>query len=196
VSPPAGRTTGGQRAIVDAGITEISAKGYGAASIRDIAKRARMSSANLYHHFQSKQDLLFFIIDAALDDLLQRSDAALGEAGEDPVEALLALVSVHVRWHAEHGRDSRIATNEMFHLLPAQRRGLREKARQQQRSFDRVISVGIATGVFALERPHEGSIALASMCTAVATWFDPRGNLTPAELAELYQQLALRLLRP
>jgi AcrR family transcriptional regulator len=196
VSPPAGRTSGRHRAIVEAGIAEISTKGYGAASIRDIAKRARMSSANLYHHFDSKQDLLFFIIDAALDDLLQASESALREAGKDPVQQLLALVSTHVRWHAEHSRDSRIATNEISHLLPAQRRGLREKARQQQRKFDRVLHAGIADGVFALEYPHDGSRALASMCTAVATWFDRRGNLTPADIAERYQQLALRMLRP
>jgi AcrR family transcriptional regulator len=188
-----GRSTGGPPAIVAAGIEVIAAKGYGAATIRDIAKRARMSTANLYHHFGSKRELLFYIMDASLDDLLLQSENALAEAGDDPEARLRALVGIHVKLHAQRAKGSRITNQEIRHLPPAQQRALREKMKEQQRKFDRVVEAGVASGAFAAD--HDDARALASMCTAVATWFNPRGELTPEAVAERYQELAFKMLR-
>ncbi len=49
----------GGKTISDAAIEAMNEHGYHGTSVREIADRAGMSSAALYHHFSSKQDLLF-----------------------------------------------------------------------------------------------------------------------------------------
>jgi hypothetical protein len=68
--------------------------------------------------------------------------------------------------------------------------------REQQRKFDRVVDAGIESGVFEAEFPHDASRAIASMCTAVATWYNPRGSMTPGDVGERYAELAVRMLSP
>jgi hypothetical protein len=65
----------------------------------------------------------------------------------------------------------------------------------QQSTFDRIVGEGVEARVFTTPHPAEASRALSSMCTAVATWFKPRGPLTPAQVAEQYAEFALALVR-
>jgi AcrR family transcriptional regulator len=44
-----------RRLILDAALDLFSHRGYGATSIRDIAERARVSTGNVYHHFDDKE---------------------------------------------------------------------------------------------------------------------------------------------
>ena len=45
--------------IIDAALSVFSAKGYSAASIRDIAKTVGVTEGLLYHYFESKEQLLY-----------------------------------------------------------------------------------------------------------------------------------------
>jgi AcrR family transcriptional regulator len=184
--------------LVAASVEVISEQGFHAASIRDIARRAGMSAANLYHHFGNKQELLFSIIESALDDLIDASERALAAADKDPESQLRALVHAHAKQHAISPGTARITNTEMRHLDEHQRLRMREKMREQQRRFYRVVEAGAAEGVFATPTPHDTARALASMCTAVWMWFDPRGPLTPEDVGARYEELAVVLveLRP
>jgi AcrR family transcriptional regulator len=194
VEPAAGLVRrGGVTTLVAAGVEVISEQGFHAASIRGIARRAGMSTANLYHHFDSKQELLASIIESALEALLEVSEEALEAADKDPESQLRALVHAHVKQHALTPGTARNTNTEMRHLPEDQRRRMRERMRDQQRRFYRVVEEGAAAGVFATPRPHDTARAVASMCTAVWMWFDPRGSLTPEEVGARYEELALVL---
>src|ERR1700761_7833190 len=90
----------GAAVIVEAGIELMSERGYNATSIRAIAKRAKMSTANLYHHFSSKQALLMQIVDDGIVRLRHDTDAALEEA-DGALEEIDAVIRAHVVAHAE-----------------------------------------------------------------------------------------------
>ena len=183
----------GAATIANAAMAVFSKKGFSAASIRDIAKRARMSPANLYHHFGSKQDLLFYLMDSSMDYLLERSEQVMADAGEDPGARLRALVVEHARLHAEDNIGAQISAREIRHLEAPQRRVLVEKMRRQQRKFDEVVDAGVAAGAFTTPFPGEAALAIASMCTAVASWYSPKGPLRPGEVGEHYGELALAM---
>jgi AcrR family transcriptional regulator len=70
--------------------------GYHGTSVREIADRAGMSSAALYHHFSSKQDLLFRITDRGIEALVRSTEDALLASPNDPASRLRAIVRVHV----------------------------------------------------------------------------------------------------
>lgn len=189
VNPP----RDGAAALLRAGVEVMAEHGYHGASIRDIARAADMSTANLYHHFRSKEELLVQIMIAGIDRLLALTREALSAADQDPVSQLRALVTVHVSVHAERPRVSYVTFNELRHLPPSERGALREKMGLQQRNFDRVALDGVAAGCFRMAEPRPTARALASMCTAVAMWFDPEGTRTAEQVAAHYADLALAM---
>lgn len=184
----------GAAALLAAGVRVMAEQGYHGSSIRDIARRADMSTANLYHHFGSKQELLFRIMVAGIDQLLEASESGMAAAGPSPVAQIDALITAHVEAHCHRSAVSFVTFQEIRHLTPANQTTMRAKMDAQQRRFDQVVEAGVRSGVFHTDRPHETARALASMCTAVATWFNPDGPRTPDEIAAHYVELGRAML--
>jgi AcrR family transcriptional regulator len=184
----------GGKTISDAAIAAMSEHGYHGTSVRDIADRAGMSSAALYHHFASKQDLLFRITDRGIEALVRQTEDALLASPNDPASRLRAIVRVHVLTHAENQRGSFIGNSEIRSLEPANRAIVVSKRDQQKRIFDRVVLDGVERGVFTTPYPKEATMALITMCTAVAQWFRADGPLRPDEIADRYADLGLAML--
>lgn len=52
-----------QRQVLDAALTLFSRRGFRATSMRDIATKARVSTGNVYHHFEDKDAIFRTLID-------------------------------------------------------------------------------------------------------------------------------------
>jgi AcrR family transcriptional regulator len=185
--------THSEHQILDGALTVFAAKGYHGASIREIAARAGVSVAGIYHHFPSKQHLLDRLMDDTMDALIDRTEAALADAGDCPVERLSAAVATHVRFHVEFQQRSFVGNSELRSLVsPARERVLRKRDRQSS-FFESAVRSGAAEGVFDVAFPADTARAIVTMCTAVASWYRPAGRLTPEALVDRYVALALRL---
>jgi AcrR family transcriptional regulator len=184
----------GDTMIVEASIATMAEHGYHGTSVRDIALRAGLSPAALYHHFPSKQAVLALIMERGIDDLLDRSRTAVAAAGEDPVEQLRALVETHILYHLGDQRATMIGTSELRALEEPIRTAHLAKRHAQQRLFDGVVAAGVEKGVFRTPEPAEAARAIVVMCTGVASWFSPDGPATPEQMVERYQRLSLDML--
>jgi AcrR family transcriptional regulator len=167
------------------------AKGYHGTSVRDIAARAGISVPGLYHHVASKMALLERLMDETMDDLNLQTESALAAAVADPVERLGAVVVAHVRFHCERPEESFVGNSELRSVGGAFRRRLIAKRDRQQAYFAEPILEGAETGLFRVPRPHETARAIASMCTAVATWYRRDGPLSADAIVSMYRGLAL-----
>jgi AcrR family transcriptional regulator len=181
----------GESGILDAAIAVMAEHGYYGTSVRDIAVRAGVSPAALYHHFGSKQEILTTLMERGIEALLRRTDAALAAAGDDPADRLSALVEVQVLFHLEDQRGTLLGTSELRALDEPVRTRHLAKRHRQQRVFDRVIKQGADLGVFTTPIPLEASRAIVVMCTGVASWFSPKGPMSRAKIVGRYQRLAL-----
>jgi AcrR family transcriptional regulator len=56
-----------RRAVLDAALYLFSRQGYRATAVRDIARRARVSTGNLYHHFPDKEAIFLALLDEYLE---------------------------------------------------------------------------------------------------------------------------------
>jgi AcrR family transcriptional regulator len=97
--------------IRDAALTAIARRGFRQASIREIARAARLSLAGLYHYVGGKDELLFLVVDDALTTLLEMSAAALGAAAT-PEERLRALVRTHLAFGFHHADRLRVVNRD------------------------------------------------------------------------------------
>jgi AcrR family transcriptional regulator len=86
--------------------------GYGAATMRQIAKRARVALGTLFNYAQDKRDLVFLIFN---EELNATTDIALAapRPAQPFAEQLLAVFRVHYRWLAEKPTLARILLQEL-----------------------------------------------------------------------------------
>jgi AcrR family transcriptional regulator len=112
----------GQRytSILDAASEVFARRGYHAATTREIARAARLSLAGLYHYVGGKDELLFLVLDRALDTLLRSLDAALARA-TTPEERLLALIRTHLEFGHTHAAALRVINRDWELVAPARR---------------------------------------------------------------------------
>jgi len=77
--------------ILEAAAQIISEKGYHAASMRDIAQAVHLQKPSLYHHISSKQEILFVLLNQALDMLIQRIEEIVSKPLAPEVKLRLAM---------------------------------------------------------------------------------------------------------
>jgi AcrR family transcriptional regulator len=168
-------------------------RGFHGTGIRQLAERAGVSSASLYHYMGTKEELLVALMTHSLERLVDDAQAAVASSG-DPVEQLEALVRMHVTAHASRPLDTRVGDHEVEALSePARAQVVTLRDRYEQ-VWQEVLAAGLEAGVLRAEHPAVARRALLEMCSGVARWFDPAGPLTLEDLADHYVALAARLL--
>ena len=104
-------------------------KGYGGTSISDIAQAVGMTKAGLYHHFSGKQELLFQILNSAID----QGDRVVSEpvrSIEDPEQRLQQLIRLQIQGEISHGLAFIVLFSERNHLEPAQQKKISGRIRK------------------------------------------------------------------
>lgn len=87
-------------AMIDAGTALVAEGGLPALSVAEAARRTGVSAAAPYRHFPSRQHFVVAVATRAAQDLAATMQAAAGDAGDDPVEAIAAAASAYVRFAA------------------------------------------------------------------------------------------------
>jgi TetR/AcrR family transcriptional regulator, cholesterol catabolism regulator len=80
--------------IVDAALDFFSTRGYEGTSIRDIASAVGMTTASLYYHFASKDELFVIVHGLSIDAMISAVEAAIANV-EDPWDRLEAAAAAH-----------------------------------------------------------------------------------------------------
>ena len=97
--------------IREAALTAIARRGFHQASIREIARSAHLSLAGLYHYVGGKDELLFLVVDEALDTLLEMAETALVTAAT-PEQRLRALIRTHLAFGFHHADRLRVLNRD------------------------------------------------------------------------------------
>jgi AcrR family transcriptional regulator len=85
----------------------VAERGYAAATIDDIVRRAGVSKKTFYDHFADKQDCFLAAYEAASEELLERvREAHVGQ--DDWVERTRAGVRAYLRWLAAEPALARV----------------------------------------------------------------------------------------
>ncbi len=182
-------------AIRKAGLKLIHEHGYEAMTLRQLAAEVGVQVGSLYNHISTKQDLLFDLIKAHMDDLLAELEVRL--AGIDgPVERLKAFCSFHVTYHILRKREVFIGYSELRSLDPNHYEEIVGLRRQYERSLTAILEDGKRQGLFQVGDNAVAAYGILAMLTGVCTWFRPTGRLTREQVAEIYSDMVLRGLVP
>jgi AcrR family transcriptional regulator len=192
VAPPPSQENGTAEEIERAALEVFYRKGYHGASIRLIASTANIGLATLFYHYSSKSVILEQILNRAADQMQSDLDAAT-EGARGPRDRLSRAVRALVIAHCERQSQSFVAQSELRSVTGPAEQEIRRKRRRVQAVFDRAVLDGVEAGQFTCEYPRESARAIVSMGTQVAVWYRAGRGMTPDEVADIYVDMALRL---
>jgi AcrR family transcriptional regulator len=187
------RSAPGAEGLLDTALECFYRYGYAGTSVRQIASEADVTVAALYHHFSSKQEILFTIMTGAMESALDAVQTAHATAGSDPADRLVALVEAMVRYHTRFQAEAFVGNSELRSLEKRNRASVVELRDEFEALFDTAILDGVEQGVFDVRKPLLAARAVIAMCIAVSTWYSRGGGLSPTEISELYSHYALSL---
>jgi AcrR family transcriptional regulator len=183
----------GLDALRDVARREFVARGYHAVSIRDIAKESGSSLSVLYHYYASKQELLYSVLNEAIDSFhaTLESHAPDLEKNADPVQRFAAVIESLVVYRATRKLDSLLFIRELRNLEPKYAQLISSRRADVRELLDTVITDGVAAGVFKTPFPADARRAIVAMLNAIAEWYRQPGELTIEMLVARYTRLAL-----
>lgn len=176
--------------ILAAALDAFAEKGYHGTSTRQLAERSGLSVPGIYHHYRSKQDILFDLMMVVIDELIARCRYALEEAGDDPSAQFDAIVDAILLFHMHRQNGAMLSANEMRSLTPEHRARYVARRDEQQRMLDVVVSDGVDAGIFHTAHPGDASRAITSLCLGVAAWYRSDGELAEDVFLDRYRSVA------
>jgi AcrR family transcriptional regulator len=165
--------------LIEVAARVFNAKGYEAASLREICEAAGILPGSMYHHFRSKEDLFATVHAEGFRQLHEAVDRAL--AGKtDPWKRLEAAIAAHLNELVKHTDVSGVTGASLFFAAPPglQRRLNRERNAYEDRFRELIAALPLPPDV---ERTLLRLTLLGAM-NWTRTWYKP-GRKTPAQIA-------------
>ncbi|NIM93845.1 MAG: TetR family transcriptional regulator [Anaerolineales bacterium] len=177
--------------IIQAAAQIFRQKGYHATSMQDIADAVQLQKASLYHHVTSKQDILFTILEQALDLLIADMHSVV-ESELSPDEKLRLAMQVYMGRLAEDADLSAVLLLE-HRSLEHKLRSRHVKRRDRYEGLWRqIVKEGVEKGVFRPVDVAVVSFAILGVQNWMITWFREGGKYSALELADHFSDLFLR----
>lgn len=181
--------------ICAAAIQVFFRRGYHGATMRDIAGVVGIRAPSIYNHFPTKEALLHYVMVETLAALREQLEAALVNTPHgDPISQVETFVREHIRFHLEHAPEAAVADNELEALSEENRVSVVARRDAYETLLRGLLQEGVEMGVFAETEVKLVSIAILTMCTAVASWYRPGGALSSDEVAVAYARFVLRMI--
>ena len=165
-------------------------QGYDATSMNDVAAALKLSKGGLYHHFQSKDEILFNLMNHALDITQERVvDAVRGIT--DPEERLRMLLRRHIEVvMSVRDREITVMLHENHPLPPAMRRRVNARKKDYVHFVENLIAeVQRGRGSQGNVSPRASAFALLGMINWIYQWYRPEGTLQEANLVRQYTEI-------
>ena len=190
---PRDPTTDSRQEILRAAARLFQQQGYDATSMNDVAAALNLSKGGLYHHFQSKDQILFNLMSHAMDVTEERVIAPASQIG-DPEERLRAVIRRHIAVVlSERDREITVMLHENHPLSPALRKEINARKKGYVHFLENLIAeVGRARGSQTSVTPRASAFALLGMINWIYQWYRPEGSLHEEDIVQQYTEIFFR----
>jgi len=163
-------------------------KGYHSTSMRQIARELGMNQASLYHYFKSKEEILFELMNDAVDNALSTLKEIC--AGEFlPKDKLTRMLHFYTLYYAGAPERLILLVNEQHSLTPEHRRVLVEKQREYVNIFKDVFRE-LKGHRLVKDIPDSIAIfAFLGMVHYTITWYSREGPVDLEGLADIFSEI-------
>ena len=167
--------------------------GYRGTSMQQLADAVGLGKGSLYHHLDSKGELVFEIMASGLADAISRIEGVLADDVLSPEGKLQAAIRILINDLCDDFDDSiGLAVMTDGHILTPERRAEYVALRDAYEDrFQSIVESGIASGDFHQCDPDLATKAILGMCAWTVFWYRREGPLGPDEIADGIIRIAL-----
>ncbi|MFZ0199419.1 MAG: TetR/AcrR family transcriptional regulator [Candidatus Sulfotelmatobacter sp.] len=179
-------------------------RGYDATSMNDVAAALKLSKGGLYHHFQSKDEILFEIMNHAMEITDQRVLTPVRRIA-DPEERLRALIRLHIEVVlSPRDREITVMLHENHPLPPSLRKKINSRKKDYIHFLENLMAEVQKKSLQSESwqnksrhpqhaklkvSPRAAAFALLGMINWIYQWYKPEGNLQAQNLIPQFTDL-------
>lgn len=199
-SPWAGRAARGREqemkreAVLRTAIALFNDRGFHATALDDVARALNVTKPTIYYYFRNKDEILFEGLRRGIDEI-RAGGLAAEQRGGDAMERLCAYLRAYaIVVTTDFGICvTRTADHE---LSTAARARFRAGKREIDAALRRIVEDGMREGTIAAGDPRLVTFTLLGALNWIARWYDPRGGLSPEDVADQCVATLVRGLAP
>ena len=177
--------------IVSAAAKVFRTKGYHAATVRDIADEVGLLKGSLYHHFDSKEELLYLVVKEPIAQMYRKM-AEIAAADGRAADKLRRAISAHLEAFDRHYPHLFVYLRERESVKRRFREMIGFSPKDYERCWQKILREGVESGEFRTDLDIQvASYGLLGMLNWLYKWYDPQGRLSVQEVAAQFTSLAL-----
>ena len=165
----------------------IARHGFAAVSMRKIAAEVGVQAGALYLYTPDKQTLLFSIMRAHMEELLE-AVAKLDLTGA-PEQALETFTRFHIAFHLDRIEAVFVAYMELRNLSDQNFAALEDLRKSYEEILRGILERGIKTGAFHAQPSDVTTRALIAMLTGLTVWYRDSGSINREQIADHYWEM-------
>lgn len=155
----------------------------------DIADAVGLTKGGIYHHVESKEDLLRELHDQMIRAVFEGIRSAVDPA-PDPKSKLVNWIHMHGRVMHDYLEQISVFFRDYKHLQPTSLKRMIRQRDEVHRALSQIIGDGIASGQFreGLD-PDITSLLILGMMNWFYQWYRPDGKLSLGEITRMAEEL-------
>ena len=164
------------------------AVGYEAMSMRDLAAGIDRQQGSLYKYFNSKQDLLFRIIEDHMKLVLEKMHEAI-DGTSSPADKLVQFVKFHILYHIDKRELLYVVTSELRSLTSENKARIVAYRKRYEEALRDILVEGVQSDDFHICDTRVATFSILSLLTSVSVWYNSDGELTPDDIVQTHLKL-------
>jgi AcrR family transcriptional regulator len=179
--------------VLDAAAKVFHTRGYADASVQHIADELGILKGSLYHYIDSKEDLLFRILDETHEEVQAILEEVAALPDLSALDRLRAYTRRQVDYTSRNLAKMAIYYHDADQLSDDRRRELHRKRRVHETFVSDLITQAQQNGDANADLdPKVLANCLFGSMIWVYRWYKPGGRLRPTELADTCAEFVLR----
>lgn len=180
--------------IIATAIEMFETYGYHGVTVNQIVEKSGTSKGGFYHHFKSKDELLYMIHDYFITYVLEKADEAI-QTYTTPTERLQAIIQSWVKVFDLYKPHLSVFYQESKYLKPEYDEIIQKKRDEYRDIIFNILEEGVKAGEF---RPNISvkitGMAIIGMVNWMYKWYKKDGEKTIEEIGEIFTDLILHSL--
>jgi len=180
-----------RRRILAAAVDLFADHGYDATSVSQVITRAGVAKGGFYHHFASKDELLYAVYGELIARQLEGMERILA-AGKSPGETLRLLILDLVETTAASAREALVFSRELSQLGNRRIMQMRSQRRKYHNAVIRLVREAQERGQFSpVASPEIVTFTIFGIINEMPRWYRPAGRMRPEQIATEIADLVL-----
>lgn len=171
-----------RRQILDIAVHMFYETGYDGASLRDLSKQVGINKATIYHYFQSKEEILFNVIEDVGKSLLEGLVDA--SRGDEPFEALKEMIHFQILYIRDNLERIKVLVEDQKSLSGDYAARSRVIQTEILRVYEEVIERCMSDGLIRKVHCATAAFSILGQINWLYHWYKPAGALGIEQLAE------------